>query len=179
MFVLFENNSSNACGYNKTIQPFTTGIYIDNVETLTKNGISFLHNPSAFTKIDILQYKKDLILQEGYSECMMYEFDINKFVDLDNTSCCNIAKDYIEIKQKGIVRFLPIKIKDYSELQLKIDCTGNLTKYYSLDNNNFIKCTKTIKNNNEYLHIQLKNNTKENITVYGYQVLMRGGKNEL
>lgn len=217
MYVLFNVNSDYACGCSDTIKPFTTGIYLNNVDDLSKqvvndyyveetdnsgnklyldkNGIvtktrkyntvlkkavsinetiDFLRYPDKFTKIEVMQYKKNkLLLDSKYNDCRMYEFNISNFIDIDNSSNFDIGINDIKMHPDSIVKINGIKIDNVKEFSINVNSSNDILIYYSFDNNAFYKAKKNIKNdnNNTMFYLEFKNNTKNDIIIYDYQIL--------
>lgn len=144
--------------------------------TIIEEEIDFAHHPEEFTKIDVMKYKQGLILQDTkYNDCMMYEFDMYNFIDMESSEYFDSGKNKIKIRPNGIVKTLSIDMKNAKEFNVSYDANGSLDVFYSFDGKKYNKLKKNNKNekNHSSIYIAFKNSSKDAIKLYAYQVLLK------
>jgi hypothetical protein len=159
---VLTNNSKNA-------KPLTKNIEVN--ET-----IDIIHDPSCFSKIDVMTFKKEVMLSTiKYTDGMLFEFNMSDFVDLNNSENIDVGKHDIKIRPEGIAKTNEIKIKGAKEFSVFYDSDSELMTYYSFDGKMYYKCKKSIKNDadSEIVYVGFKNSKDEDAILTAYQVLFK------
>ena len=138
--------------------------------------VDFLHYPEKFTKIDVMKHKRKLLLSDGkYNDCMMYEFNLNNFVNLENSENYQVTDSIIELLPEGVVYTKAINVKNFKEFSLRVDSENAVECYYAYDNVHYAKVKKNnrFEDEVETLYICFKNKVKEKNIINSYQVLLK------
>lgn len=139
--------------------------------------VDFLHNPEKFDKIDIMRHKQRYLLEhEKYTDCMMYEFNLTKFVNVEGSNNVKINNDCIELLKDGYFVTNPIEIGDNTEFTVRIDSEEDVDCLISYDGEHFAKVKKTNKIADaevDKIYVKVKNKIDKENTIYAYQVLLK------
>ena len=139
--------------------------------------IDFAHYPNKFTKLDIMKYKKQLLLDEyNCDDCYMYEFGLNKFVNRDKSKNIQILEDDIQLFQNGVLVTTPINIHNYKHFEVIVDAEEDVQIYYAYDGEHFAKSKKhntIVDEGIDKIYLQIKNKFDGKNMVYAYHVLLK------
>jgi len=154
----------------KNIVPLTKTVTI-------KETIDFAHYPHKFTKVDVMKHKQRILLSESkYDNCMMYEYNLNNFVDIESSELIQVNDSIIEIFRKGFAKTKSIKIENIKEFSIKVDTEDKVDVYYSINGSNYAKAKKDNKIVDEginEIYIGIKNREDKSAIINAYHVLYK------
>lgn len=154
----------------KNMKPLTKKIKV-------KETIDFAHYPDKFTKVDIMKHKQHILLLESkYDDCMMYEFNLVDFIDMNSSEKIQVNDSTIELYNGGFVKTKAIDVKDLKEFSIVIDSDDKIESYYSFDGIHYGKAKKDNKIVDEdvtELYLGFKNKQNSTATINAYHLLMK------
>jgi hypothetical protein len=134
------------------------------------NVVDFAHYPKYFSLYDVMICKKQLYINQGYDDARLYEFNLNHYLDLNQSDNCDAGVNYIKLQKNGVLSLLPLKL-DGSTISVKVHSDNPISVLYSYDNKNYKK-GDTFKNKKSPLYIKFKNQTDTENVIYDYQILI-------
>ena len=161
--VLMTSNSSilNSPILNSSISRSST----------TGNIVSFNNYPHKFTLKDVLLCKKQLFLNKGYDECLIYEFNLRNFINLETSSNYDAGINDITLRKNSILDLQPLTLK-YKTAKVITHSLFPMSVYYSFDNKNFKK-NDNIKFSHAPLYLKFKNEENATNILYDYMLLLK------
>lgn len=145
-------------------------------KVVVNETIDFVRYPQQFNKIEIMKFKKEQLLNDSnFDDCMMYEFNMDNFMDVENSTNVDLGRSDVKIKVGGMARTCAIKIAGATALTIIYEASDDLELHYSFDGKTFSKNKKNIKNadNNTTLYVLFKNSIDKDIVLYNYQILFK------
>ena len=116
--------------------------------------------PEKFSLMDVMMLKKNQLLEDGYDECLMYEFNLFKFMDIEECNNFDAGVNSITLRKDSVLSLLPITFKkNYKKCIVNTHTSNDVTIHYSFDNKNF-------KKGNSFT-------IKGDILLYDYQLLLK------
>ena len=142
-----------------------------------KESIDFAHYPNKFTKVDIMRHKQHILLLDSkYSDCMMYEFNLNDFVDINKSEFIQVNDSVIEVFENGFAKTKPIDATSIKEFSIIVDTEDKIECYFSYDGEHYGKAKKDNKIVDEdvtELYLGFKNKQNSTATINAYHLLMK------
>ena len=129
--------------------------------------------PEKFSLMDIMMLKKNLLLETGYDECLMYEFNLFKFMDIEESSNFDSGVNSITLRKDSVITLIPITFKkSYKKCVVNLHTLNDATLHYSFDNKNFKKGT-AFNLKGDTLYLKIKNASNDTNVLYDYQLLLK------